>query len=72
MNYHTPITLSGLGPLITSVRIESGLSQKQLAQELGVSSPAVSKWEAGVLTPTMKHFLALMSVCNKQIYYVNQ
>lgn len=72
MNHYTPITLSGLGPLITSVRTEAGLSQKQLAQELGVTSPAVSKWEAGVLTPTMKHFLELMSVCNKQIYYVNQ
>lgn len=71
MNY-TPITPSGIGPLTTSARIESGLSQKQLAQELGVSSPAVSKWEAGVRTPTMKHFLELMKVCNKQIYYVNQ
>lgn len=71
MNY-TPLSLSELGPLITSVRIESGLTQKQLAKEIGVTSPAVSKWEAGVLTPTMKHFLELMKVCNKQIYYVNQ
>lgn len=72
MNHYTPLTLSELGPLIASVRTEAGLSQEQLAKEIGVTSPAVSRWEAGVLTPTMKHFLALMTVCNKQIYYVNQ
>lgn len=72
MNHHTPITLSGLGPLIRSVRTEAGLSQIQLAKEIGVSSPAVSKWEAGLMAPSTKHFLELMKVCNKQIYYVNQ
>lgn len=35
------------GNLIRSIRTEKGLTQKQLADELHVSSAAVSKWENG-------------------------
>ena len=35
------------GNLIRSIRTEKGITQKQLAEELHVSSAAVSKWENG-------------------------
>lgn len=34
--------------VIQEKRRELGLTQEQLAQYLGVSTPAVSKWEKGV------------------------
>ncbi|MBP3195593.1 MAG: helix-turn-helix transcriptional regulator [Butyrivibrio sp.] len=36
------------GMFINEVRKEKGLTQKQLAEEIGVSDKAVSKWENGV------------------------
>lgn len=35
-------------------RIESGLSQKELALRVGVSQQTIAKWELGVTTPS--HF----------------
>ena len=35
------------GALIKQLRINSGLTQKQLADSLNVSDKAVSKWECG-------------------------
>lgn len=36
------------GSLIRSLRKQQGLTQLALAQQLGVSDKAVSKWERGV------------------------
>ena len=36
------------GALISALRREHGLTQKELASLLGVSDKAVSKWERGV------------------------
>ena len=33
---------------IALARTQAGLSQEQLGEKLGVSRPAVSKWESGV------------------------
>ena len=35
------------GKLIREKRIEKGMTQTQLADELGVSNKAVSRWETG-------------------------
>ena len=37
-----------IGNLISRLRREQGLTQKELASLLGVSDKAVSKWERGV------------------------
>ena len=39
---------SKVGALIRALREEAGLTQLQLAEKLGVSDRAVSKWECGV------------------------
>ena len=36
-----------LGPRIASLRKSKSMTQEQLALALGVSPPAVSKWETG-------------------------
>ena len=42
------IDMEKMGKLIQKLRKEKQLTQKQLADELGVSDKAVSKWERGV------------------------
>ena len=37
-----------IGRLIRQLRLEKGLTQRALAQALGVTDKAVSKWETGV------------------------
>lgn len=37
-----------IGANIASFRRAKGITQEQLAAKLGVSAPAVSKWETGV------------------------
>lgn len=40
---------------IKAAREKKGLSQKQLAQLLGVSQPTVSDWESGRKNPTLEN-----------------
>ena len=40
-------------------RTEKGLTQEQLAEQLGVSRQAVSKWEKGLSEPSTANLLAL-------------
>jgi len=40
-----------LGALIRELRTERGLTQQQLADRLGITDKAVSKWERGVCYP---------------------
>ena len=40
-----------LGTIIQKKRLERGLSQEQLAEQVGVSRQAVSKWEVGDAIP---------------------
>ena len=39
---------------IYALRRKSGLSQEQLAERIGVSRQAVSKWESGASTPELE------------------
>ena len=45
------------------IRKENNLSQEQLADELGVSRQAISKWESSVAYPEMDKIITL-STCN--------
>lgn len=37
-----------IGRFIASCRKKQGMTQKQLAEKIGISNRAVSKWETGV------------------------
>ena len=50
------------GSLIKQLRTEKKLTQKQLAERLGVSDKAVSKWETGKGFPDISIFSALADV----------
>lgn len=43
----------GLGGRLRTARRSAGLTQKQLAEALGVESITVSRWERGVTTPSL-------------------
>ncbi|RFT79734.1 XRE family transcriptional regulator, partial [Adlercreutzia equolifaciens] len=40
-----------LGTRISELRREKGMTQEQLAKLVGISAPAVSKWETGSSCP---------------------
>lgn len=44
---------------LTALRKKKGLSQLELAEALGVSRQAVSRWEVGASAPGMENLLAL-------------
>lgn len=48
-----------LSEKIYSLRKKSGLSQEQLAEQLGVSRQAVSKWESGQSIPESDKLIAI-------------
>ena len=47
---------------IYRLRRRSGLSQEQLAEKIGVSRQAISKWEQGLSTPELDKLMALGKV----------
>ena len=51
-----------LSETIYRLRRQSGLSQEQLAEKIGVSRQAISKWEGGLSTPELEKLIAL-SAC---------
>lgn len=48
-----------LSEKIYTLRRRSGLSQEQLAEKIGVSRQAISKWEGGLSTPELDKLKAL-------------
>ncbi len=48
-----------LSEKIYTLRRKSGLSQEQLAERIGVSRQAISKWEGGLSTPELEKLRAL-------------
>ena len=43
-----------LGEKLAVLRKQQGISQDQLAEVMGVSRQAVSRWEVGAVTPSME------------------
>ena len=48
-----------LSEKIYTLRRKNGLSQEQLAEKIGVSRQAISKWEGGLSTPELEKLRAL-------------
>lgn len=48
-----------LSERICQLRRKCGLSQEQLAERIGVSRQAISKWESGTSTPELEKLIAL-------------
>ena len=48
-----------IGSNIAALRKEKGITQEELANALGVSAQAVSKWENGTSDPSTSNLIAL-------------
>ncbi len=48
-----------LSEKIYALRRKSGLSQEQLAEQIGVSRQVISKWEGGLSTPELDKLKAM-------------
>lgn len=49
---------------LTKLRKEKGISQEALAEVIGVSRQAISKWETGATQPEMSNILRLCEILN--------
>lgn len=57
--------MNKLAERLKYLRNEKGLSQKELANLLNVSQPAIAKWEAGTREPSLNDLIALADVFNE-------
>lgn len=57
-----------IGQKIQALRKKNGLNQNQLAQMLGVSLQAVSKWESEISAPSAEHVFGLYQVFGKDLF----
>ena len=51
-----------LGKRIKQAREMKGLTQENLAELVGVSRTAITRWEGGDIVPTVEHLIALCKV----------
>ena len=51
-----------IGKYIAGKRKSLGMTQKQLAEKLGISDKSVSKWERGVCLPDVSVYKELCSI----------
>ena len=60
----------GVPNRIRQCREKAGLSQKYVADALGVAAPSVSGWESGKTKPTMKNLISLAKLFNVPVEYI--
>lgn len=53
-----------IGEKIKELRLSEGLSQVQLAQNIGVSQKAIDYWERGVNEPKASYIIAIVKYFN--------
>lgn len=56
-----------LGESIRKHRIEMKMTQEYLAEQLGVSRQAVSKWESNKAEPSTSNLIAIASLFNMSV-----
>lgn len=59
-----------LAERLTLLRKENGISQQDLAEKLGVSRQAVSRWETGASVPSVENLIALRKLYNVSLAYL--
>ena len=59
-----------IGERIVQLRNDKGVSQGQLAQILGVSRQAISKWENDQSSPDTLHLIKLADVLDTEVEYL--
>ena len=59
-----------VGLRITQLRTDRNMSQNQLAQAMGVSRQAVSKWENGLSTPDATKMILLADVLDTDLEFL--
>lgn len=59
-----------VGERIISLRKNKGISQVQLANELGISRQAVSRWENDQNVPDMRNFIQLAEILDTEVEYL--
>ncbi len=52
----------GLYEKIKNLRVNSGMSQPQLAERLGVTKSAVNAWEMGTNSPSLSYIIRLAQI----------
>ena len=56
------------GKFIAKLRKEKNMTQEQLAEKMGVSINAVSKWERGLSFPDISLLIPLSEILNISLY----
>jgi len=59
-----------VGTRIAALRRARGWTQHDLAAEVGVYRPLVSRWESGGATPSTPHFWALVEALDTSADYL--
>jgi len=57
-----------IAKLVRSARLAAGLSQAELAERLGTTQSAVSRWERGHDEPRLNSLNAIMSACGQRLW----
>lgn len=59
-----------VGKRIRLARESVGLTQEKLAETIGVSRTAISRWESGEIDPTIEHLIDLAQALNVSADYL--
>jgi transcriptional regulator with XRE-family HTH domain len=63
----TEVVASPVAARIRAAQREAGLTNEQLAREIGVGARLVSKWRAGTVIPSMPNLTKLSHRLNKPL-----
>lgn len=61
-----------LGGRLRHLRLQSGLTQLQVAEALGVTDRAVSAWERGIAQPKREHYTKLVAAYERTALDLSQ